>query len=390
MFAKKKSVFLFIIITLMALAVRYIGRDIISADMIIAFLPWFKTMKECGGLASLSSNVGDYSLLYQTMVALLTYIDADPVYLYKTVSVIFDFLIAVSIAFFLCNCGTETVFKGQNKEMLFWSAYAAVLFLPTVFMNSAFWGQCDSIYTFFLLWSIWFLYKENFPLSFFMLGWALAFKLQPILLFPLYVYYYFSKKKFSLLNILITACTFWFSGIIVYISRWNTFESVGVYSNQVVMFKQMWMNVPSFWILIGDDYDKLHLFAIGLTFLILGTGLVLVLTGRQHMDSFEQIIALAVFVEWTCIVFLPAMHERYTYVMDLLLLMLAFINKKNFKFAFIAIGTSCITYCSYLFTKKELNLPIVILYIFVWFLYTYSLFSINIHQSDKPTDNVVI
>ena len=387
MFAKKKSAFVFIIITLMALTVRYIGRDIISADMVIAFLPWFKTMKECGGLASLSSNVGDYSLLYQTMVALLTYIDADPVYLYKTVSVIFDFLIAVSIAFFLCDCEAETVFKRQSKEMFFCITYAAVLFLPTVFMNSAFWGQCDSIYTFFLSWSIWFLYKETFPLSFFMLGLALAFKLQPILLFPLYVYYYFSKKRFSLLNILITPCTFWLSGIIVYIYRWNTFESVGVYSNQVVMFKRMWMNVPSFWILIGDDYNKLHLFAIGLTFLILGIGLVLILTGRQHMDSFEQIIALAVFVEWTCIVFLPAMHERYTYVMDLLLLMLAFINKKYLKYAFIAIGTSCITYSSYLFTNKGLSLPIVIVYIFVWFLYTYSLFSVDIRQGNKLSDN---
>lgn len=389
MSAKKKSVFLFIIITLMALTVRYIGRDVLSADMVVSFLPWFKTMKESGGLASLSNNVGDYSLLYQTIVALLTYIDADPVYLYKTVSVIFDFLIAVSIAFFLCECGIETAFKGQDKEVFFCITYASVLFLPTVFMNSAFWGQCDSIYTFFLLWSIWFLYKDNFPLSFFMLGWALAFKLQPILLFPLYVYYFFSMKRFSLLNILITACTFWLSGIIVYIYRWNTFESVGVYSNQVVMFKKMWMNVPSFWILIGDDYNKLHLFAIGLTFLILGIGLVLVLT-RRHMDSFEQIIELAVFVEWTCIVFLPAMHERYTYVMDLLLLMLSFINRKYLKYAFIAIGTSCISYYAYLFTNKALNLPIVILYIFVWFIYTYSLFSIIIHQGDKPTDNVEI
>ena len=382
---KKKYLFTIIITTVLALGVRYIGRDLVSEDMLIAFLPWFSTMKEGGGLASLSRQVGDYGLLYQTIVALLTYIDANPVYLYKTVSVVFDFLLAISIAYFVSNCGLEFVFKDKDKGEAFCLTYAYVILLPTVVMNSAFWGQCDSIYTFFLLWSVWFLYKEKFPSSFFMLGWALAFKFQSVLLFPLFVYYYFSKKRFSLLNILITVCTFWISGLVVYIYRWTALDSVNIYSNQVVMFKRMWMNVPSFWIIIGDDYNKLYLYAIGLTFLILGIGLCMVITGRVHMDSFEQIVALAAFIEWTCIVFLPAMHERYTYVMDLLLLMLAVINNKFFKYAFIAITTSCITYSAYLFTNKGLSLPLVIIYIFSWLLFSYVIFTNDIKENNNIT-----
>lgn len=375
---KKKDYYLFLFITILALVVRYVGRDYISDDMSSAFIPWFRTMKEGGGLSSLGRQVGDYGLIYQTIVALLTYIDANPVYLYKSVSVLFDFLLAFSIAYFVRDYGSETIFKDKGKDEVFILIYAYVLMLPTVVTNSAFWGQCDSIYTFFLLWTVWFLFKEEYHLSFFMLGWALAFKLQSVLLFPLFVYYFFSRKKYSLFNFIITACTFWLSGIVVYVHRFEFFDNVGIYSNQVVMFKRMWMNVPSFWVLVGDDYNKLHIFAIGLTFFILGIAFLKAINGQLRMDSFEEIVALAVFIEWTCILFLPAMHERYTYVMDLFLLMLALINKQYIKYAFLAISISCLTYNAYLFSGKEvINPGLVIVYLCTWLHYSYTILKNN-------------
>lgn len=77
----------------------------------------------------------------------MTYVEMNPVYLYKLLSVIFDFLLANSFAYFVVNSGTMTDFRGKDK--FFCLSYAFSLFLPTVIMNSAFWGQCDSIYTFF-------------------------------------------------------------------------------------------------------------------------------------------------------------------------------------------------------------------------------------------------
>lgn len=371
---KKISFAFLIIVTLLAFAVRYVGRNMISEDMLTAFLPWFDAMKDGGGLAALSKQVGDYGLLFQTVIALLTYIDANPVYLFKIVSVFFDFLLAISIAYFVTNYGADNVLTENEKRKKMSFAYAYVLLLPTVVMNSAFWGQCDSIYTFFLLWSVWFLYKEKYILSFFALGWSLAFKLQAVLLFPLFVYYYFSQKKFSLLNVLITPCTFWFSGIVVYIYRQRSLDSVGIYSNQVAMFERMWMNVPSFWCFFPDDYERFHVIAICLTFVLLGIGFLMVLSRRKRMDTFEKIIGLAVFIEWTCIVFLPAMHERYTYVMDLLLLVLFLVNWKYFSYTFIAVFTSYLTYTAYLFTNKGLSAWIVLIYILFWIHYCYTLF----------------
>ena len=375
---KRKSffIFLFLFITLLAIEMRYIGKDFLFEDMENAFIPWFKTMKEGGGLPALGRQVGDYSLIYQTMVAFLTYIDANPVYIFKTVSGIFDFLIALSLAYFTCNCSIESVLIDTDKQKKFCVTYACVLFLPTVIMNSAFLGQCDAVYSFFLLWSVWLLYNKKYRLSFFLLGWSLAFKLQAVLLFPLFIYFSFAHKKLSiLLNFLVTVFVFYFSGIVVFFYRHNLFDGTSVYAKQTVMFKHMYMNSPSFWVFIGNDYNKLYLFAIGLTFFILGIGLFLVIFKIGKINSYERFFGLAVFVAWTCVIFLPAMHERYTYALDLFLLMLACYSKKYTAYALIAAVTSCTAYIGYMFTDKALSQWIIFIYIIAWFCFSYYLFN---------------
>ena len=356
----------FILITLIGLFVRLLGFDFISNDMKFCLLPWFNIINDSGGLNALTEQVGDYGLLYQTIIALMTYVDINPVYQYKVLSVVFDFLLAFSIAFFIYSTDLPTIFPYQNRTIRFCLTYACVLFMPTVILNSAFWGQCDSIYSCFLLWGLCFLYKRKFKDTFFMLGCALSFKLQTVLLFPLFLFHYFLKKQFSLFNFIITFATFWLSGIVAYLYGRNILDGINIYLYQVGEYKSMWLNVPSFWVLVGNDYDRYHLFAISLTIVLLGIGFGVFLYYKQQIDSFSQLIILAIFVEWTCILFLPSMHERYTYVLDLLLLILSILDSRCVKYAVIAIGTSCITYSSFLFRTPELNSLLIITYIAAW------------------------
>ena len=372
----KKRTLILGFITLVAVFVRLIGIDYVSTDMSAAFIPWYNIMKARGGISALSEQVGDYSLLYQTIIALFTYVDVNPLYLYKILPICFDFLLAVSVAYFITHCDTSHIIEARDR--LFPLSYAYVLLLPTVVLNASFYGQCDSIYTFFLLWSIWFLYKEEYRFSFCMLGWALAFKLQSVLLFPLFFYYYFANKKFSLANVFITFITFWLSGIVAYIQRLHVTDNINIYSNQVVMFKHMWMNVPSFWFFVGDDYEKWHMIAIAVTLLILFVVFIAAVKGKFHMVSFEDIVAVAVFTEWTCIIFLPAMHDRYTYVLDLLLLTLSFLDKKYITYTAIAVLSSCLTYSSYFLSHwgiVVINVWLVTVYVMAWLCYTYVLFN---------------
>lgn len=356
-------------ITFVGLYLRYLPRDFISDDMQRFLLPWFWNIKADGGFNALNQQVGDYGLLYQTIIAAFSYSDINPVYCYKALSVFFDVLLAGSVSYFISKISTGN-FCYNKIEYRTSIIYGCVLLLPTVIMNSAFWGQCDSIYTFFLLWSLWFLFKEKYNLSLLLLGCSFAFKLQCILLMPLFLFFCL-YKRFSVLSFLITAFTFWFSGIIAYVNGRGLLDGFGVYFFQVGEYRRMWMNVPSFWFFFEDNYEKYHFFAIGLTCVILAIALLWLFKNDIVITSFDQIIALALFIEWTCIIFLPSMHERYTYVMDMLALVLAFSDRRFIKYALITIGTSCITYNTYLFAGNGITAFFVLFYIVTWMHFTF-------------------
>ena len=88
----------FAIICLIAFFARYAGRECQSMDYVYFFKPWFDQMKEAGGLPSLKEQIGNYSLLYQTIIAFMTYIDIECIYQYKILNVIFDYGCALVIA----------------------------------------------------------------------------------------------------------------------------------------------------------------------------------------------------------------------------------------------------------------------------------------------------
>lgn len=72
-------------------------------------VPWFDYFAE-RGFRGLSEQVGDYNLLYQTIIALMAQICARVpigcVHLYKLISGVFDFLLALAGASFVADaCG---------------------------------------------------------------------------------------------------------------------------------------------------------------------------------------------------------------------------------------------------------------------------------------------
>lgn len=89
------------LIVILSLVWRYAGRNFLSEDMEGWLLPWYQEIKESGGVLSLSRQVGNYGLLYQTLIALMTYVDIEPIYLYKMLSVVFDFFLAYIVLQYL-------------------------------------------------------------------------------------------------------------------------------------------------------------------------------------------------------------------------------------------------------------------------------------------------
>ena len=182
-----------IILSVLGLLARMGGLDFVSNDATEYLLVWFGQIRESGGLAALGSQVGNYNIPYQILISLMTYLPFEPLYMYKALSILFDYLLAGSAAGF-CYDLTQ---KNTERAVL---VYGVVLLLPTVILNSSVWGQCDSIYVTFVICAVWSLMNERYTRSFLLLGAAFAFKLQAVFIFPFFLMYYILEKRFSILN----------------------------------------------------------------------------------------------------------------------------------------------------------------------------------------------
>lgn len=275
-FVERNVNILFILaITGLAIAVRYAGRDFVSGDMTWFLLGWFQKIADNGGIHSLKNQVGDYNILYQTIVALFTYIGDKSIYYYKILSIFFDFCMAISAAIFACELS-----KKEKNDKVFFITFAAVIMLPTVILNSAYWGQCDSIYTTFIILTLLYLYKGKYHSAFVFLGIAFAFKMQTIFIFPFIICFYIYKKQFSIFELLITVFTFWISGICAFVQGRSLLDPFRIYTNQTGTYQDMHVNFPSFWMFVGNDYEWLKTAAIVMAASICGMGLYIIMRLR--------------------------------------------------------------------------------------------------------------
>lgn len=159
---KKKFIIFFIIITVIAMYARISMIEFVSGDFYACIEPWFNELKANGGLAALKLDIGNYNLPYITILALLTYLPVHPIVSVKMVSIVCDFICALAAMKIV-----YIVFKeNKNKDFLALIVYGVILFLPTVLLNSACWGQADSIYVAFIMLSIVALLEEKYLKSF--------------------------------------------------------------------------------------------------------------------------------------------------------------------------------------------------------------------------------
>ena len=341
---RRKDILFFLIVTIFAIFARISAFDYMTKDMELCLLPWAGRFQEKGGFAAMQEQIGDYNILYQTIIILLLKLPGSLMYLYKSVSVFFDFLLALGCARIVAKEAGERVFGAS-----FNITYTFVIFLPTVILNSAVWGQCDGMYGFLCILALYTLYKEHYTVSFVTLGFALALKLQAVFIVPVYVYFYVCRKNFSLLSFLISLAVLWATGIPAYLQGRPLTTVFDIYFLQMSEYAGMNYNGTSFWVLFFPDWESMHNCAIVMTALILGLFLYRFLSkGLTLKTDFESFLVVAAWSAWTCVLFLPGMHERYTYLADLLLVLLAIMSAKYRVYAALSVGITGITYTNYL------------------------------------------
>ena len=92
---RQKNILLFLIVTCLAILARVGGLSFVSADMNDYLLPWAEQFRANPGFSAMRSQIGDYNILYQTLIVLICRLPGSMVYLYKYISIFCDFLLAV-------------------------------------------------------------------------------------------------------------------------------------------------------------------------------------------------------------------------------------------------------------------------------------------------------
>lgn len=339
------------------MVVKLILLRVRTGDYVCFLEPWLNFIKTHGFAASLKYNFYDYTPTYIYLLIGIAKTGLNPLFLVKFTSILFEFITAYFI-------GKIAYLKFQTNEVI-WASIAIVPLLPTVILNSSYLSQCDSIYTAFILGSIYFFFKEKQLLSVLFLGIAFALKIQTAIILPFYFvimlrghikWYYFTIIPLVYILSIIPAA---FYGRPIN-------DLLGIYLLQSNHYKFLTLNFPNIYIWIGNNYYEpikmAGVLTTALTTLILGTWI----SRRQFQFTFELWIKLAFLSAITVPFLLPGMHERYMYVGDVIGVIYFVILRKNIH---LPIGILIVSFYSYIRCSRYNEIlpmaPAFFIYLFV-------------------------
>ena len=135
-------------------------------------------------------------------------------------------------------------------------------------------------------------------------------------------------------------------------------DIIKIYADQTDYGKQIQMNYPNVYAFMCngqsvENYYLLKPLSIVLTMGILAAGLFLVLHKKVDLTKRGKLMMTGVWTSFTCLMFLSSMHERYSYLLDILLIAYFFMTKKHPFVALTSLLISLRGYCYYLFANYE-------------------------------------
>lgn len=336
---------LFFIFIVFGMIVRIFLLPVISEDMMRYLLPWYDYMASHGVWNSLGDNFSNYTpaYLYLLGIATLTKNLIPPITAIKSISILFDVLNAFLI--------TRLVGLKVQDEKIPWIAGGFFFLLPTVVLNSAAWGQADSIYACLILACLFYLFTDRPVKSIVSFSLAFAFKAQAIFVLP-FLFLLTFKKKIPWQSYIILPVVYLLMMIPALLAGRSLSGVLSVYLGQAGTYRSLSMRAPNPYLFISNDlYTPILLIGVVMTILFVTAWIVGYGTRIHKLELDNMMISAAVSVAVVPFL-LPKMHERYFYLMDVLTFTLAFYMSSLWLAAFIAQGVSILTYSVFLFRKS--------------------------------------
>ena len=341
-----------------ALAVRLPLLSFESNDARI-LLAWFDFLEERGHFLALRHDFSNYQPLYLYLMAAVSKFGAwiPKIVALKAVSIAFDFVLAV-FTYRIVRL------KYADSKWVPVLAGSVVLLLPTVVMNGAMWGQCDSIYTSLLLASLYYLLAERRAAVFLCFGLAFGMKPHAVFLAP-FLLWLLMRAEVRPREALWSPVAY----LLTLVPAWLLGRPLGDMLTHYLKTaedaqRRLTMQAPNLYQWVPEDWLPAYpLFFLAAGLLFVGVGFVVRRSGARLTP--EHLVLLATFSVLLVPFVLPKMHDRYFFPADVFSVILAFYRPRYWYAPVVIVLASSINYIRYLYEVLLVPLPWLALAILV-------------------------
>lgn len=277
---------------------------------------WVRYFAENGGLSGLKGSIGNYNIPYLYFLAWFSYSDIRDLYLIKLLSIFFDVILAWA------SMQLAGLFTRSTERKLF--CFFAVLFLPTVFLNGALWGQCDSIYAAFVVLGVYLALSNRPWASVVCIALSFAFKLQAVFVMPVYAAFLLSGR-IKLRHALAFPLTYLAAVLPAVLLGRPFLDTLTLYFSQAGSVGDgINYNSPSIFSILPNTEDAAKWSKLAVLWAIAFVLLVLFILYKRRKTADNRALLVAAVLFAVAVPFLlPHMHDRYFFCADVLTLILA-------------------------------------------------------------------
>ena len=326
---------------------------------------WVESMRPLTFSQAVQSEIGNYNVPYEYLLFLISRTEWNSLYAIKTASCLFDVL-GAAYMMKLCGCYTRSI----PARVV---AYLAALALPTVWLNSAYWAQCDMLYAALCLGMLYHTLKKQDCAAVILWALALCIKLQAVFALPVLLIGLFSRR-IRLRALVWAPAIFALCLAPALLGGQSLASCLQIYAEQSELYPQMHLNAPSVWVLLGhvevEPFGKAALFLAGcaaLVFVYLCWYWRAGLTDDLLPTVFYAAVLLLPFT-------LPHMHDRYFFLADLAALLVFLQDRRRWPVPVITVLASYSCYRAFLmYQNPVLDMKwhaITLLAVLAWTLYT--------------------
>lgn len=326
--------------------IRYALVPVVTPDFTEFLQPWMHHMSQYGfaGLGNINSN---YNTPYLVLLWLASFLPFSDLMSVKLISIFFDGVLAVGVFMIVSHFKPKGIVKYVGA--------LAILFAPTVLQNGAMWGQCDVIYTSFIVFAFYAYLKKNIYLMWILWGVAFSFKLQAIFFAPFLVFATFYERRGFLGPI--------YAGLtIVLLSMWPLFfgksiaDVISIYGGNTAPIRMdfglAWFSPTAYqWVTSTVNFLEVKRAGVFLGGIVAMGIIALAFVRRYSQRTLLVIATLSVLI---LPFFLPLIHERYLFTAEIFLIITACVVPR---FIIPAIAMQIISTMAYVTYFTQANQP---------------------------------